>query len=72
MSVKIQDWLLVATYMPVWSYGREEEIEAEREKLLDHVRWAKKTEVLVIGGDFNAHVGSGAGREGVCGRFGLR
>ena len=60
--------------MPVWLYGREEEIEAEQEKQLDHVRWAMamRSDVLVIGGDFNAHVGSGAGREGVCGRFGLR
>ena len=72
VSVKVQDWVLVATYMPVWSHGREEEIETEREKLLEHVRWAQMSEVLVIGGDFNAHVGGGTGRGGVCGRFGLR
>ena len=47
-------------------------LEAEREKLLEHVRWASAGEVVVIGGDFNAHVGGGVRRGGVCGRFGLR
>ena len=29
-------------------------------------------EVLVVGGDFNAHIGGGEARNGVCGCFGLR
>jgi hypothetical protein len=28
-------------------------------------------EVLIIGGDFNAQIGRGSNREGVCGKFGL-
>ena len=46
-------------YMPVWVHGRETEIESEKEKLLEHVKWAEKRKVLVVGGDFNAHIGGG-------------
>ena len=28
--------------------------------------------MVLVGGDFNAHVGSGSERRGVCGKFGLR
>ena len=37
VSVKVKGWVFVATYMLVWRHGREEEIEAEREKLVEHV-----------------------------------
>ena len=40
VSVKVQEWVLVATYMPVKVYGNEAEIEEEREVLLQHVNWA--------------------------------
>ena len=72
VAVKVEEWVFVATYMPVWSHGRDEEIENEREKLLEHVRWAENKEVVVVGGDFNAHIGGGRPRSGVNGRFGLR
>ena len=58
--------------MPVKRHGREQEIEAERETLLEHVKWASKEEVVIVGGDFNAHIGGGEAKRGVCGRFGLR
>ena len=72
VSVKVQEWVLVATYMPVKTQGNEVEIEEEREVLLQHIKWAEKGEVVVVGGDFNAHIGGGEQRSGVCGGFGLR
>ena len=29
--VKVEEWVFVATYMPVWTHGRDGEIENERE-----------------------------------------
>ena len=71
VSVKVDGVVLVSTYMPV-SGSPEVEVEEAREVLLEHVRWAGEKEILVVGGDMNAHVGSGSQRPGVCGRFGLR
>ena len=48
------------------------EVEEARDVLAEPVRWAEREEILVVGGDVNAHVGSGSQRPGVCGRFGLR
>ena len=72
VSVKVRGMVLVATYLPVSGSGNAEEVEEELEVLGSHVSWAKESEVLVVGGDFNAHVGGGNARRGVCGRFGLR
>ena len=47
-------------------------MEEEHEVLEEHVKWAGKEELLVVGGDFNAHVGGGERRKGVCGKFGMR
>ena len=71
VSVKVDGVVLVSTYMPV-SGSPELEVEEAREVLLEHVGWAEEREILVVGGDVNAHVGSGSQRPGVCGRFGLR
>ena len=71
VSVKVDGVVLVATYMPV-SGSAVLEVEEARDVLAEHVRWAEREEILVVGGDVNAHVGSGSQRPGVCGQFGLR
>ena len=72
VSVKVDGVVLVSVYMPVWSARRREEIEAVREAVVEQAGWADREEVLVIGGDWNAHVGNDNARGGVCGKFGLR
>ena len=75
VSVKMDGVVLVSVYMPVWSAGREMEIETVREVVVEQAGWADKEEILVIGGDWNAHVGNDnarGGGGGVCGKFGLR
>ena len=72
VSVKVKGMMLTATYLPVRVVGREVEAAEEMEVLAEHVRWAKKEELVMVGGDFNAHVGAGSERRGVCGKFGLR
>ena len=72
VSVKVEGVVLVSVYMPVWSVGREEEIEVVKEEVVEQAGWAGQEDILVIGGDWNAHVGNDNVRAGVCGRFGLR
>ena len=72
VSVKVRGLVLTATYMPVSSGSNDVEIEGEMEVLAEHLKWAKHGEMVIIGGDFNAHVGGNDGRKGVCGKFGLR
>ena len=72
VSVKVRGMALTATYLPVRVHGNADEVEEEMEILAEHANWAKSDEVLVIGGDFNAHVGAGEERGGVCGKFGMR
>ncbi len=43
--------------MPVWRGNNDAEIEIAREDLKEHIEWANKNEVLIVGGDFNAHIG---------------
>ena len=72
ISIKIDEMTLTSTYMPVYLGNNSEELETEKEILKNHAQWANKNEKLVIGGDFNAHIGGGEDRPGVCGIFGLR
>ena len=72
VSVKVKGVMLTATYQPVSENGNEEEVETELEVLAEHVKWAKGDELVVVGGDFNAHVGGGSEKKGVSGKFGLR
>ena len=48
------------------------EVEEEWAVLGEHVCWAKRRELVIVGGDFNAHIGGGEELRGVCGKFGLR
>ena len=72
VSVKARGLQFTSTYQPVWYGNNRLEVEEEKEVLAEHVRWKGKGEILVVGGDYNAHVGGGRGRQGVCGKFGLR
>ena len=72
VSVKVRDVVLTAVYLPVSNGRNVEEVEEELECLGGHVRWAKQEEMVIVGGDFNAHVGADGQRRGVCGKFGLR
>ena len=72
VSVKTRGLVLTATYLPVWIGNNEEEIENAKETLSEHVGWAKKEEIQILGGDFNAHIGSDNEIPGICGKYGLR
>ena len=72
VSVKMENTVLTATYQPVYTGNNEDEIEVAKATLLKHTKWAKKEEILLVGGDFNAHVGGGEERPGICGQFGIR
>ena len=68
VSVKMDGTVLTATYQPVYTGNNEAEIEVAKDVLLEHTKWAKKEEILLVGGDFNAHVGGGEVRPGTCGQ----
>ena len=72
VSVRACGLALTATYLPVYVGTNEDEIENTKEVLAEHVRWAKYEDVVIVGGDYNAHVGSDEEKQGVCGKFGLR
>ena len=72
IAIKVKNMVLISTYMPVYKGNNEQEIEMAREDLKELTKWAARDDLLLIGGDFNAHVGAGEERPGVCGRFGLR
>ena len=61
----------IAAYQPLWREGREG-IERYRENLEADIVRCEREEVLVVGGDPNAQVGSGEALKGVRGRYGLR
>ena len=72
ISVKTAGYSLTSTYLPVWDGRNEEQIDQAKEDLKDHIQWSKKDEILIVGGDFNAHIGSNEERDGVWGIFGIR
>ena len=72
VSVKLMGVVLTASYIQPWVQGREEEIEEQFEVMGEHLKWVRKGEMPVFGGDFNGHVGRGVERRGVAGGFGLR
>ena len=72
VAIRIEDMVLISTYQPVWNGRNEDQLEREKAVVKELTEWAKKEDLLIIGGDFNAHVGGGEERPGVCGKFGLR
>ncbi|XP_063854088.1 craniofacial development protein 2-like [Scylla paramamosain] len=64
-------WHIVSAYA-LQQGCREEEKEEFREKLEEYIESIARTELIVIAGDMNAHVGeSGTGYEGVHGGMGF-
>ncbi len=55
--------------MPVWQGNKQEEIDTEKDILLQHAQWAGKKDIIIIGSDFNAQIEQTLE---VCGKFGLR
>ena len=72
IAVKAMNMILISTYQPVHRGNNELEVEQAKEELKILTKWADKDDVLIVGGDFNAHVGADEDRPGVCGKFGLR
>ena len=72
ISIKAMNYVLTATYLPVWMGNNEAEIEEAKDKLSQHINLAIKDEIPIIGGDFNAHIGENEDRGGTSGKFGLR
>ena len=72
LAVKIEDFIFVSTYQPVFRGDNAAEIEAAKQEVKELIKDASREKVLIVGGDFNAHIGQGEDRQGVCGRFGLR
>lgn len=72
VSVNVNGMVLTATYLPVFIGTNNEQIDNAKDILAKHVKWSKKEEIRIGGGDFNAHVGSDEEAVGSCGRFGLR
>ena len=72
ISVKTGGLTLISTYLPVFQGNNEQEIEEERHILKQHIAAAKSEEVVIVGGDFNAHIGENEDRPGTCGKYGMR
>ena len=69
-AVKIGNITVISTYMPVDRGNNKEEIEVARDDVVQLSKWANCDDILVIGGDWNAHVGANKEKP-VCGKFGL-
>ena len=72
MAVKVKKHRLVACYQPIWG-KHEEDMRKYRENLEEQLALKRRNEWLLIGGDFNAQVGSRELRveTETCGRFGI-
>ena len=68
-AVSVRGVRLVAVYQPVWM---TDEVGLERcRRDLESQLSMCRNERLLIGGDWNANVGRGSARNGVCGEFGV-
>lgn len=64
-------WHVISTYAPQQGCGQEEK-EEYREKLEEYIEGIPRTEIIVVAGDMNAHVGENCdGYEGVHGGMGF-
>ena len=71
VAVKVGSMTLISTYIPVDTGANEDDIEETWEEVRNLMEWAGRHETLIIGGDFNAHIGRGEDKP-MCGMFGLR
>ena len=69
-TTQIGDICLVSVYQHLWSNGVKG-IEKVRKDLENEIARTPKGVTLIIGGDFNSHVGRQSQRDGVCGKYGL-
>ena len=72
-SVTVAHLRLVAVYQPLWQYG-EETMEIYRKELEEQVTTSTHQQWLIIGGDYNSHMGYGGHRlfaDGTEGPFGM-
>ena len=58
IAVKAMNMILISTYQPVHRGNINLEVEQAKEELKILTKWADKDNVLIVGGDFNAHVGA--------------
>ena len=72
VTVKFKDFVLVSVYVPVWEGNNDAEIEIVMDNIKESVVAARWEEKVIVGGDYNSHVGSNEERPGVCGEFGIR
>ena len=72
VTVKFKDFVLVSVYVPVWEGNNDAEIEIVMDNIKESVVSARWEEKVIVGGDYNSHVGSNEERPGVCGEFGIR
>ena len=70
VTVELGGLRLVSVYQPIWETDAGEMEEYRRDLGSQIARGGK--ERLIIGGDFNASVGTDQERRGICGRYGLR
>ena len=70
--MKVKKHRLVACHQPIWG-KHEEDTKKYRENLKEQLALKRRNEWLIIGGDFNAQVGSIELRveTETCGRFGI-
>ena len=72
VTVKFKDFVLVSVYVPVWEGNNDAEIEIVMDNIKESVVAARWNEKVIVGGDYNSHVGRNEDRPGVCGEFGIR
>ena len=69
VAVVIGEMRVVSAYQPIW--GKDEAGMEQYRRALGYQLARSAREWLVIGGDFNANVGRGNARQGVCGKYGV-
>ena len=70
-AITVEEFRLVAVYQPVWQQGATS-VEEYLHQVENQVSVSGRDEVMVIGGDHNAHVGGDAEWPQLAGRWGLR
>ena len=69
-AVQINNLRLISVYQPLWSYGLSK-LEDFRRDFENEIARTPEESTLVIGGDFNSHMGRNSERPGVSGMYGI-
>jgi hypothetical protein len=70
-TILMRGMRLIAVYQPLWNHGREA-LEEYRHGIENQIAFSNSKEILIIGGDHNAHVGGNCERNNTSGKYGLR